>query len=50
MEHLEPGLGQQVARRITRGMQALLSRAIATEIHWSGATAASPDTKKETAM
>jgi hypothetical protein len=33
MEHLEPGLGQQVARRITRGMQALLSRAIATEIH-----------------
>jgi len=32
--HLEPGLGQRLARRINRSAQALLAHGIATEIHW----------------
>jgi hypothetical protein len=32
--HMEPGPGQQLARRINRRAQALLAHSIATEIHW----------------
>jgi len=34
MAHLEPGPGQQLARRINRRAQALLAHDVTTEIHW----------------
>jgi len=34
VEHLEPGPGQRLARRINRTAQALLAHGIKTEIHW----------------
>jgi len=34
MAHLEPGPGQQVARRMNRRAQAHLAHGIGTEIHW----------------
>jgi hypothetical protein len=46
--HLEPGPGQQLARRINRKTQAPLAHGVQTEIHWVPGYSGISGMKKQT--